>query len=50
MWIGDNVMLGPSVIITAVSHPMLAVERVFRVHPNSFELKKRLDTDNQHWE
>lgn len=43
--IGDNVMLGPGVIITAVSHPMLAEERCFHCHPDSFEPLKRMDTE-----
>lgn len=39
--IGDNVMLGTSVIITSVSHPMSAEERAFRYNLDSFEPKKR---------
>ena len=43
--IGDNVMLGPGVIITTVSHPMAAEQRRFRFHPDSFEPLQRMDTE-----
>lgn len=43
--IGDNVMLGPNVIITSVSHPMSAEKRAFRFNADSFEPKKRADTE-----
>lgn len=43
--IGDNVMLGPNVIITAVSHPMLAEDRIFQQDLNSYEPLKRADIE-----
>ena len=43
--IGDNVLLGPNVIITTVFHPMNAKERVFYHYPSSFEPHKRADTE-----
>ena len=43
--IGDNVILGPNVVITTVSHPMSTEERAFRFNPYSFEPKKRADTE-----
>lgn len=43
--IGDNVLLGPNVIITTISHPMNAKERVFYHYQNSFEPHKRADTE-----
>ncbi len=45
VWIGDNVMLGPGVIITAVSHPMAAEDRCFRYNSDSFEPLKRMYTE-----
>ena len=44
MEIGDNVLFGPNVIITTISHPMNAKERVFYHYQNSFEPHKRADT------
>lgn len=41
--IGDNVLLGPNVMITSVSHPMLAEERMVRKYNNSYEPGKRSD-------
>ena len=38
-------MLGPNVVITTVSHPMLAKDRVFLHDPNSFEPLKRVDVE-----
>lgn len=43
--IGNNVLLGPNVIITTVSHPMNAQERVFYHYQNSFEPHKRAYTE-----
>ena len=43
--IGDNVLLGPNVIITSVSHPMDAKERAFYHDQNSFEPHKRADKE-----
>ena len=43
--IGDNVLLGPNVIITTISHPMDAKERAFRFCSNSFEPQKRVDVE-----
>lgn len=39
--IGDNVMLAPNVIITTVTHPKDAQQRIVKVMDNSFEPKKR---------
>ena len=39
--IGDNVMLGPNVVITPVSHPMQVEARTIRFESNSFEPRKR---------
>lgn len=43
--IGNNVILGPNVVITTVSHPMSAAERAFRINPASFEPQKRADIE-----
>ena len=43
--IGDNVLLGPGVIITTVFHPMDSKERIFYYCPDSFEPHKRADTE-----
>ena len=43
--IGDNVMLGPNVTITTVSHPMNAQERIFYNSDRSFEPHKRANTE-----
>lgn len=39
--IGDNVMLAPNVMITTVTHPKNAQQRIVQVMENSFEPKKR---------
>lgn len=39
--IGDNVMLAPNVMITTVTHPKDAEQRIVKVMENSFEPKKR---------
>lgn len=43
--IGNNVMLGPNVIITTVFHPMNTKERIFYQSDLSFEPHKRADTE-----
>lgn len=43
--IGDNVLLGPHVIITTVSHSMNWQERIFFHCENSFEPHKRADIE-----
>ena len=44
--IGNNVMLGPNVIITTISHPMDAKERSIYHYKDSFEPKKRANTES----
>lgn len=45
VWIGDNVMLAPNVVITTVSHPMAAEERIFDYSSQSFDPGKRINTE-----
>lgn len=43
--IGNNVMIGPNVVITTVSHPMTAQERIMTHSIRSFEIHKRAYTE-----
>ena len=44
--IGDNVLLGPNVLITTVAHPMDAKVRFVSYSPDSFEPNKRANTES----
>lgn len=43
--IGNNVMIGPNVVITTASHPMTAQERIMTHSIRSFEIHKRAYTE-----
>lgn len=46
VYIGDNVLLGPNVIITTIAHPMEAEERFVSYSPDSFEPHKRASMES----